>query len=503
MRNCTAHDALDRLWLARLWRRKPWTGPPVPPLDLREDSPAISTFLRCAARCGLPRLTTLPLELVEIIQPLSKPHFFWRYVAAIDLAARLSAGPSRPLQSVPLATVISWERGCAPVCGEERGDDSRPIIRLTVDCEGLRKIERLPGRPSYDPRRFDDVAFVVEEQRYFAAAVAHFKNGLLHLAIALMDHSLQVWATPAPPDLVKCLVRPERPAACMRLHTINLAEASGITFLMDPKSQPMEIHTHSKSTPCAKATFDRLDRRQWPWVWIYVPLPRRDPLTHFGCFIADADDYGSSDVPRFLMRTRLAGDTMVGLHCWGADGTGRFIVSDARPTTLIYATGLAPPISDIWPYSNSESRAAQTLSLVNARGYPRSEEFSSRHWYFSSAPLGDVGEIQIFFEDDGIHCRGLLLEYASGARKALGQCRLLVDRSKTYTSPSYIGFANVKGPPSAREPEGRPLVMVSFEDVPEDDGAWSRYAMVGTLRFWFAPLWSRLEIQEGFELRAS
>ena len=175
MRKCAAHDALDRLWLARLWGRQPWADPPVPPLGLTGNSPAISTFLRCAVRCGLPGLTTLPLELLEIIQSLSKPHYIWRYVVALDLATRLSAEPSRPLQSFPLATVASWERGCAPVCGEEQGDASRPMIRLTIDCEGLRKIERLPGRPSYDPRRFDDLAFVVEEQRYFAAAVAHFK----------------------------------------------------------------------------------------------------------------------------------------------------------------------------------------------------------------------------------------------------------------------------------------------------------------------------------------
>ena len=87
----------------------------------------------------------------------------------------------------------------------------------------------------------------------------------------------------------------------MRLHAINLAEVSGITFLMNPKSQPLEIHAHSKRAPCAKTTFDRLDWRQWPWVWIYVPLPRSDPLTHFGCFIPDVDSYIVDDVPRFLV----------------------------------------------------------------------------------------------------------------------------------------------------------------------------------------------------------
>jgi hypothetical protein len=88
----------------------------------------------------------------------------------------------------------------------------------------------------------------------------------------------------------------------MRLHTINLADVTGLTFLMDHKSQPMEIHAHSKRTPCATATFDRLDWRRWPWAWIYVPLPPRDPLTHFGCFIAELDGHGfDDDLPRFLV----------------------------------------------------------------------------------------------------------------------------------------------------------------------------------------------------------
>ncbi len=57
--------------------------------------------------------------------------------------------------------------------------------------------------------------------------------------------------------------------------------------------------------------------------------------------------------------------------------------------------------------------------------------------------MDNIGLVQVFFTDDGLHCRGLLFEYAGGGQRALGQCRLEVDRSETFTRVSHIAFANV------------------------------------------------------------
>ncbi len=56
-----------------------------------------------------------------------------------------------------------------------RVDDLPPVIRLTLDANGLRALERLPERPTFAPRRFNNLGFIVDEQTRFADIVAHFK----------------------------------------------------------------------------------------------------------------------------------------------------------------------------------------------------------------------------------------------------------------------------------------------------------------------------------------
>lgn len=191
MRSCTARDALDRLWLARLWGHRPWRRIAFPTATLRRttSSPLVcspSALLHCAERCGLSGLRALPVEILSIIEAFSRPHFFWRCVATVDVATQLSAGPSQPLQSFLLSNVVSWDRGTRPVIAAEGLDTCiPPIIRLTLDRRGLKKLERLPERPPYEQRRFDDSVFVIESQSHFSSTVAHFKVTHLKSCIAI------------------------------------------------------------------------------------------------------------------------------------------------------------------------------------------------------------------------------------------------------------------------------------------------------------------------------
>ncbi len=179
IRNCTTHDALDRLWVARVWRRQLWVGMHVPELNLlRTDKilgSEVPTLLDYAERRGLPQLKVLPLELVGIIHKLLQGHLFWRYLAIVHMTRQFSIAPSQPLQSFPLRTVASWERGGMPKLAAGRLDDLPPTICLTLDVDGLRAFERLPERPTFEPRRFNDLAFIVDEQTRHADTVAHFK----------------------------------------------------------------------------------------------------------------------------------------------------------------------------------------------------------------------------------------------------------------------------------------------------------------------------------------
>ncbi|KAJ4289286.1 hypothetical protein N0V88_007037 [Collariella sp. IMI 366227] len=55
--------------------------------------------------------------------------------------------------------------------------------------------------------RYDNKAFVIEEERKLGVAVVHVKNGRLQLAVLndIPEPELSVWDTPTPPDLSRCL----------------------------------------------------------------------------------------------------------------------------------------------------------------------------------------------------------------------------------------------------------------------------------------------------------
>jgi hypothetical protein len=180
MRHCTAADALDRFWQVSVWGRVPWSGARVPALRLapRPVWHFLDTFIYCAERCGLP-LGHLPQVVVgSILESLPRNAHVWRYLTAIDLARRLSKTAPQPLRIVPLSRLVSWERGAPPqVAPEEWGKAASlpPIVRLTIDLDGLKKVERLSSRPQFSRQRFDDHLFVVEREAAFGITIAYFK----------------------------------------------------------------------------------------------------------------------------------------------------------------------------------------------------------------------------------------------------------------------------------------------------------------------------------------
>lgn len=180
MRNCTADDVLDRLWQACVWRRVPWTGSficdiPMLPRPIRRFADA---FVRCADLCGIPWLCGLPQLVIEtIMEFLPEEHYFWRCVAALDMADRLSAVRAEPLRIVQLSHLVSWERGTLPrvASEEEPVANLPPFVRLTIDVDGLCKVERLEKRPDFGKRRFDDRVFVIERVDDLGVSLAKFK----------------------------------------------------------------------------------------------------------------------------------------------------------------------------------------------------------------------------------------------------------------------------------------------------------------------------------------
>jgi hypothetical protein len=217
MRHCSAPDPLDRLWHSCAWRRVPWTGAGVPPFRLSKrpvwhfvDGLALAVEL-----CGLRGRAALPdIVAANILErlDLDRDSYFWGYIAALDLAKRHSSATSQPLRIFRLSRVLSWERGTFPqlVASDQSREPLPSVIRLTIDNDGLLKIERLTERPKFCRERFDNLAFVVEEESRFGVAIAQLKVTCWS-AVACFRVSSNKPLPARPSQLVGAPGRPRRP----------------------------------------------------------------------------------------------------------------------------------------------------------------------------------------------------------------------------------------------------------------------------------------------------
>lgn len=153
MLNHEPKHALDRLWIAAAWR-DPWRD--APELDLDNNSftlPRPST----TESIGIPKLASLPMEIIQLIRSYSRESPFWRYTIVQDVAERSSshqtASATTTFQSFSLRKISAWERGSEPLLATDTSQP--PIIRLLVDSHGIGKLERLTDWPRHTASRSD------------------------------------------------------------------------------------------------------------------------------------------------------------------------------------------------------------------------------------------------------------------------------------------------------------------------------------------------------------
>ncbi len=163
-------EALARLWTIGCYRN-PW--PKTPLLHLAPHGRFVKeAFLEITRICGLSRLHSLPSELMELIRQLTPHALFWRALSTISLAYLVTT-PPQPLLVLPLQDIKTWERGKSVVRISEL---RRPVIRLTIDSNGIWKIDRLPAPPKY--RRdgtANSHAYIVETEESLSSVQAHLK----------------------------------------------------------------------------------------------------------------------------------------------------------------------------------------------------------------------------------------------------------------------------------------------------------------------------------------
>lgn len=181
-----------------------------------------------------------------------------------------------------------------------------------------------------------------------------------------------------------------------------------------------------------------------------------------------------------------------------------------NPTTLIYGRRRPRGISALGAFPKSTLGDEDNPVFSDLSGpehCPPRFRTGSSAVNFSAAPLGEVTVARVFYQKGRPFSRGLLLEYQSGAQRALGDCRVGVDPYETYETPRTLcaSLLRVPGKYMAREVWG---MRVHFTDESpcscddDDDGGggddWvvrrDFYEMTGTLRFWFTHELNALEV---------
>lgn len=151
---CKLIDNLDHLFLVTAWRA-PWRQAP----DFGLEETAVNLNWSVFDDCGLSIMRLLPREMIGIVHGYSAKSAIWRFNAASGLTQRLSTSLSDRLFSIPLHAVSEWNRGGQPRTTEIA--HQLPVIRLTIDSQGIREVERLLGNVQFRIWRTDDLAFVI------------------------------------------------------------------------------------------------------------------------------------------------------------------------------------------------------------------------------------------------------------------------------------------------------------------------------------------------------
>ncbi|KAK7217874.1 hypothetical protein V2G26_005877 [Clonostachys chloroleuca] len=480
-RECALEDALDRLWVAVL-SRSPWWFSLNARVDGRADCP-LELIYEKADKFGLSAWRLLPQELTDMIQHSSESALFWLYLSALSFIRDLPGEDSSDglsHVSVPLTNVLAWTRGSAPVITPE--EEGPPILRLTSDCRGLKRVERLDSMPHYHDWRSDTMEFAIQDVSLVKSVIAEFKYNILRLETPDINHGFHIWDMPNPPLLEDCKFCGHI-GNSMRFSTIDLHAITGLTFFFS-HNKVYAVHPHTPSSPDATKTFNRFSRqRRASLAWVYLPLPRGDEIISFGIRLKAVDGRAVSQMPCFMFRTKLAGEIILG----PLPARYRYqdvVLVPSSPKLLIHNITEFGPITVFGAFA--PERNDSVPSFLNA---PPSN-IPSGPALFSSVSLESVTCIEIF---EGIKTgtpAGILFYYENGAQRAVGNCRIGLDSAQTYIKPTRLCWQSISKRPNSM----RAICKLDSGDYSKhqhrthltQNDIWVCNALEGTMEFWFS-----------------
>ncbi|KAF5609153.1 uncharacterized protein FSUBG_4163 [Fusarium subglutinans] len=450
-------DAMEAIWVASAWK-SPWRHRPArrkPRLDLT-DMTLVSIGGPVAEAIGIPGLALLPSEVLQMVRFYIPNNLLWRY----SLIQNISEEMSRPFQNpfepqhdatrFALAAVKAWKRELKVADTTRDESESEPfIVRLTVDCLGLKEIQRLKDWPEYNHIRSNTCAYVFFTQGQANGSFISFKVSPLVTSWELLlilnkfgrtfienphdSRDFQFWDTPSPPlRCLKMFPRPDRPGS-IRYRTVDVLNTTGLTFFF-LRGFIAAVHSHTANTPVAATAIQHFSQdEQDHMIWTYIPVSSTDALLRIGV----------GDVWQRQMEicTKLTGTYFFGPYEGYTDTDD---VSGNEPSVLIHnvPTKLAGGSLGIVTKHNFESEHLLSFPRYHNDG----EDPLNRDRIHTAAPAKNITHADVYYDRRNGHCKGLLLKYANGAQRAVGQCRIGIDPFKAYEEPSWFCYRDICDP---------------------------------------------------------
>ncbi|TQV96615.1 hypothetical protein V2A60_002998 [Cordyceps javanica] len=462
---CGGHgqDALEHLWFLGLWRQ-PWNrtktlqgARPLPREKFLCSKAGIRYVLE---KMGMRDFATrLPWEIVSDIFEFSRDALLWRVARAATVAFERSEYVADQCTVISALEIASWKRGDS---SPETIGPSTPATQLTrfaIDSQGISRIQRIEKSSSFLPGYLaHDHEYIVADEEELQSVAVIFRSGRARICIPDGHQGFTTWDLMNPPP------NPLRPASlhddisdwvdngasstrmcgqmvpANRFQTAHLGGATGLTFIFHSHFLA-HIHAHTPKYPIARLPHDTCVFKEIggppmeefsDLAWIYLPLPAGDKILS----IAFGTDGRTQRIqqPGMMIKTKLAGTVFIG---YLMPISSPCILLGEEPE-LLFTRLQAPFVSGVGAYSSNPVSKLQYSDEV--RSFPREMAFAQPEPFrlTSYAPLDNVVRLDVVEEPTNGALRGLMLHYANGAQRVVGQYRIGQHQLKTYMEPKCL-----------------------------------------------------------------
>ncbi|KFA45817.1 hypothetical protein S40293_08974 [Stachybotrys chartarum IBT 40293] len=489
------HSTSEVLWLATAWRL-PWVAAPTMRL---ESTDAVLPSRQVLKNLNLDIAKISLPEIVIAIKEYCPDSLVWKH-AEFDhkLKSITACAAVFPKQSMPLEKVLSWKRGGQP---SKVQTPQQTFVRFTMDHDGIREIERMVELPAFGSASSTSCMYsVIDEKdvdfKKHGDWTLIFEAGLARLKLPLLAPLPCIWDTAAP------LSSPMLPLIKHQsgLHTtIDLRKARGLSFVVG-KHGVCGLHVHTNAEPDAPELWAS---EESVLVTEYMPLPEGEEILGFELRtpsrVASQGPLGALFKGYLFFRLKLAGTVAVGLQRMHRVNC-QALVAPSSPSKLVvvsdpsmhFEADLARMVAiHSYPVGHQEARPYRQYNI-----YPESHALPENDspTTYSRASLSEVVRAQVFLHGESRSCAGVLFTYKNGAQRAVGQCRIGLDRSRIYEHPKQMGLTLDMEISLGRPPgmlvmfDGRYCSHDGPLHVTDPDGSrWTQCPMSGELICWAEP----------------